>query len=142
MTHAFGLVLALGLSQTPAQVEAIRKLEKEAHELQRAGRYADAEKPLQAAIDLWRKYRGPDDVEVLNDTADLAVAKRRKGDPVAAAALLEKVVEGFSRCKDPDAPQIKQRALNNLAAAYKYAGQPKKAQATWEAVLEALRGAT
>ena len=75
----FWLTLGLSLAQAPApamsqeQVDAARKLEKESSELQRAGRYADAEKPLQAAIDLWMKYRGPDDVEILQDMIVAAV---------------------------------------------------------------------
>jgi len=131
-----GLVLALALAQTPEQVAQARKLERESNELQRAGKYAEAEKPLQAAIDLWRKSRGPDDVEVLNDSMSLAVARRRKGDFAGAVSLLEKVNEGLARCKDPDAPELRRRAVNNLAAAYKYAGQPKKAQAAWEGLLK------
>jgi tetratricopeptide (TPR) repeat protein len=130
-----GWMLALAISQAPAQVDAARKLEKEAAELQRAGKYAEAEKPLQAAIDLWKKARGPDDVEALTDSMNLAVARRRKGDPAGAAALLEKVLDGVGRCKDPDAPKLRRQAINNLAAAYKYAGQPKKAQSAWEGLL-------
>jgi tetratricopeptide (TPR) repeat protein len=134
----FAAVLALVLSQTPEQVAEARRLEKEGNELQRAGKYAEAERPLQAAIDLWTKARGPDDVEVLNDSMNLAVARRRKGDFAGAVALLQKVSEGLARCKDKDAPQLRRRAANNLAAAYKYSGQPKKALAAWEGLLKEI----
>jgi tetratricopeptide (TPR) repeat protein len=133
-----GLMLALMLAQAPEQVDQARKLEQEARELQRAGKYADAEKRLQAAIDLWKKARGPDDVEVLVDSMNLAVARRRKGDFAGAVALLEKVLDGLGRCQDPEAPRLKRGTVNNLAAAYKYAGQPKKAQAAWEGLLASL----
>ncbi|HYV45151.1 MAG TPA: tetratricopeptide repeat protein [Myxococcaceae bacterium] len=133
-----GVVLALALSQTPEQVAGVRKLEKEGNELLRAGHYADAEKSFQAAVDLWTKYRGPDDVEVLDDSMTLAVVRRRRGDFEGAVVLLQKVFEGLSRCKDPDAPQLRRRATNDLAASYKYAGQPKKAQVAWEGLLKIL----
>jgi len=133
-----GVVLALALSQAPDQVAEARRLEKESSELLRAGHYAEAEKPLQAAIDLWMKARGPDDVEVLNDSMNLGVARRRKGDFAGAVTLLQKVVEGLARCKDPEAPRLRRRAINNVAAAYKYSGQPKKAQAAWEGLLKDL----
>jgi hypothetical protein len=44
-----------------------RALESEASKCQREGRYADAEQPLLAAIEIWSRLFGPDDVEVLND---------------------------------------------------------------------------
>lgn len=131
-------LLALVLAQAPEQVAEARKLERQAGELQRAGKYAEAEKPLQAAIDLWKKARGPDDIEVLTDSMNLAVARRRKGDSAGAAALLEKVLDGAGRCKDPDAPALRRKVIGNLAAAYKYAGQPKKAQSAWEGLLKDL----
>ncbi|HZN94167.1 MAG TPA: tetratricopeptide repeat protein, partial [Myxococcales bacterium] len=139
------MVLALGLLAEPqppampqAQIDAAKKLEEAAMELIRTGRYADSEKPLQEAIALWTKYRGPDDLEVLSDTRMLAVSRRRKGDAPGAALLLEKVLEKLDRSKDPRAPELKLAVLNDLAAAYKYAGRVKQAQATFEGLLQQL----
>jgi len=138
------MVLALGLSAEPpampqAQIDAAKKLEEEGHELNRLGRYADAEKQFQAAHALWTKYRGPDDVDALNTLSNLAVMKRRKGDAQGAITLLEKAVDGLGRCKDPSAPQLRRDTVNNLATAYKYAGRAKQAQATWEGLLQQLQ---
>jgi len=136
--------LSVVLTQAPppampqAQIDAAKKLEEAAMELIRAGRYADSEKPLQEAIALWTRYRGPDDLEVLSDTRMLAVSRRRKGDAPGAVLLLEKVLEKLDRSKDPRAPELKLAVLNDLAAAYKYAGRVKQAQATFEGLLQQL----
>lgn len=143
---AFALIaLTAGPPQAPQmpqeEIDAARKLEKEANQHQRAGRYAEAEKALLEAIAKWTKWRGPDDVETLNDTMNLAVSYRRRGTPDKAVPLLQRVVQGLERCKDPDAPSLRRLALNNLASAYRFSGQPAQAYATWEALLLELQKA-
>lgn len=112
------LTLAL-LAAAPDKAEAAaRALEQKAHELQAAGRYAEAEKPLLEAIELWKK-NGVGNVDQLNDEMNLAVSWRRRGEAPRAAAALERVVAAFAKSKDPDAPELHRKALNNLAAAYR-----------------------
>ena len=113
-----------------AGVDRARALERQASELQRAGRYLEAEKPLLDAIALWTQYRGANDIEVLNDTMNLAVAYRRHGDAERAVPLLERVSKGLATCSDPDAPELRRKALNNLAAAYRYSNRSKAASRT------------
>lgn len=98
----------------------------------------DAEKPLLEAIALWTRYRGADDIEVLNDTMNLAVAYRRYGDAERAVPLLERASRGLAACKDPDAPALRRKAMNNLATAYQHAGRPPEARKTWEALVELM----
>ena len=123
------------LAMPKAEVERARQLEQQASELQRAGRYMDAERPLLDAIALWTSYHGPDDIEVLNDTMNLAVAYRRHGATERAVPLLERASKGFATCADPDAPALRRKALNNLAAAYRFANKSQEARSTWEALL-------
>jgi Tfp pilus assembly protein PilF len=125
----------------PAEVQRARSLERQASELQRSGRYLDAEKPLLEAIALWTQYRGADDIEVLNDTMNLAVAYRRHGDAARAVPLLERASQGLAACKDADAPELRRRAMNNLAMAYQYADRRAEARKTWESLLEQLGSA-
>jgi tetratricopeptide (TPR) repeat protein len=125
----------------PAETERARSFERQASELQRSGRYLDAEKPLLAAIALWTKYRGADDIEVLNDTMNLAVAYRRHGDAARAVPLLERTSQGLAACKDADAPALRRRAMNNLAVAYQHTGRLAEARRTWESLLGLLGSA-
>jgi tetratricopeptide (TPR) repeat protein len=134
------LVAALCLAQAPAEVDAARKLERDAAELQRAGRFAEAEKPLVDAVALWTRLRGPDDVEVLADTLSLALAHRRRGDAAGAVPLLQRVVDGAARCRDPEAPRMRRRAVSDLALAQQLSGHPREARATWEGLLRQLGG--
>lgn len=138
-------VLLMGAAPNPtvpakpmpkAEQARARRLEQHAANLQSAGRYLDAEKPLKEAIALWTKFRGPDDIEVLNDTMNLAVAYRRHGDAARAIPLLEKATTGLAACTDPDAPALRRKAQNNLAAAFQHAGRLQEARTTWLKLVE------
>ncbi|MCP3097286.1 tetratricopeptide repeat protein [Myxococcus sp. K15C18031901] len=120
------------------EFERARQLEAQAREAQRAGRFMDAEKPLLDAISLWTRYRGAQDIEVLNDTMNLAVAYRRHGAPERGIPLLEKAVEGLAACADSDAPELRRKAMNNLATAYHFANRLQEARKTYEALLALL----
>ncbi|MCE9667763.1 tetratricopeptide repeat protein [Myxococcus stipitatus] len=69
---------------------------------------------------------------------NLAVAYRRHGAPERGIPLLEKAVEGLAACADPDAPELRRKALNNLATAYHYADRLQEARKTYEALLALL----
>ncbi len=133
------LALLASLTMPEAEVKRAQALEELAREHQRAGRYLDAQKPLEEAIALWTRYRGPDDVDALNDTMNLAVALRRYGATERAIPLLERVVQKLGESADADAPRLRQSALNNLATAYSFAGRPVDARHLWEQMLEPLR---
>ncbi len=136
------LLLALLLMAAPrmpaSEVRRARALEEQARAHQQAGRYAEAERPLQDAISLWTKYRGASDIEVLNDSMNLAVAYRRRGDAARAVPSLERVSKALGESTHPDAPALRRAALNNLAAAYHSSGRLKEAQSTWESLLELI----
>ncbi len=103
-------------------------LKDEAFELQRAGRYLDAEKPLLQAIALWKLARGPQDLEVLAAEMNLAVSYRRRGEPERALPILERVVSELEVLPfEPEAAQVHRLACNNLAACYRHTGQLDKA---------------
>lgn len=121
-----------------ADATTARALEKEASTAQREGRFADAEKPLLAAIAIWTALRGPDDVEVLNDEMNLAVSYRRRGEAARAVPLLERVVQKLPASGDPDVPALLVTARNNLATTYRSLGRFALARKTWEACLVAL----
>ena len=99
-----------------------RELERQASQAQREGRYADADAPLEAAIEMWTRLRGPDDVEVLNCQMNLAVAYRRRAEAARAIPLLERVVALLPHSQDPDVPALLITARNNLATAHRSVG--------------------
>ncbi|WP_223636665.1 tetratricopeptide repeat protein [Corallococcus sp. EGB] len=133
------MLLAVGLAaMPPGDVARARELETQAHDSQAAGRYVEAEKPLQEAIELWARHYGPEHIEVLNDEINLGVSYRRRGDAARAIPLLEHAADGLQRSSDPDAPQLHRQALNNLAMAYRASGRLEEARATLEKCLAVL----
>ena len=78
------------------EIAKARDIERQASIAQREGRFADAERLLGEAIAIWTRLRGPDDVEVLNDQMNLAVAYRRWGEAARAVPLLERVAASSS----------------------------------------------
>jgi tetratricopeptide (TPR) repeat protein len=119
-------------------ISKARELERQASQAQREGRFADADLCLQQAIAIWTRLRGPDDIEVLNDSMNLAVAYRRRGEAARAVPILKRVVEMLPTCQDPDVPNLLLTAQNNLAAAYRGVNQLSLARQTWERCLGAL----
>lgn len=132
------------MSVMPARdVSRARDLERRASDLQRAGKYREAEKPLLEAIQLWKRYHGPNNIEVLNDEMNLAVSYRRRGDARLAIPILERVASGLKASDDPDASELYRKALNNLSAAYRASGRLKEARVSLEKCLQELeRGGT
>lgn len=104
-------------------IQRARSLEQLASDLQRAGKYHEAEEPLRTAIGLWTLLRGPGDIEVLNDEMCLAVSFRRRGDVALAIPLLERVVDALEQSSDSEATYYRRLAFNNLAIAYRVAGR-------------------
>jgi tetratricopeptide (TPR) repeat protein len=115
-----------------------RELEGRASKAQREGRYADADAPLEEPIAIWTRLRGPDDVEVLNDQMNLAVAYRCHGEAARGIPLLERVVALLPRSPDPDVPALTITARNDLATAYRSAGHLSRARQVWETCLAAM----
>jgi tetratricopeptide (TPR) repeat protein len=123
------------------EIAKARDIERQASIAQREGRFADAERLLGEAIAIWTRLRGPDDVEVLNDQMNLAVAYRRWGEAARAVPLLERVVAMLPKTNDPDVPQLLLMAQNNLAAAYRGVQKLSLARQTWEHCLTDLDAA-
>ncbi|MGE6760752.1 tetratricopeptide repeat protein [Corallococcus interemptor] len=133
------MLLALGLAAMPrADAVRARELETQAHELQAAGQYAEAEQPLLEAIELWSRHYGPAHIEVLNDEISLGLSYQRRGEPARGIPLLEHAVEELKRSSDPDAPEIYRQGLNNLAIAYLASGRREEARTTFEKCLAML----
>lgn len=128
----------VGVPMFEQEAARARELEKEASDLQRAGKYHAAEKPLLEAIGIWKQFPGPGDIEVLNDEMNLAVSYRRRGDGGLAVPILERVAAGLKVSRDVDAPDLYRSALNNLSAAYREVGRAQDALKTLEAVLAAI----
>jgi tetratricopeptide (TPR) repeat protein len=125
-------------------VQRARELERAASAAQREGRFADAEASLRDAIAIWEQLFGPDDVDVLNDEMNIAVAWRRAGNAAGAAAALESVAERLSQCPHADAPSLLLTARNNLATAYRGLHRLDRARDLWLQCLAAhdANGAT
>ncbi|NMO23004.1 tetratricopeptide repeat protein [Pyxidicoccus fallax] len=139
MGHFIALGLSLLLAASPQEdAGRARELEARASQLQRAGKYHEAEQPLLEAIALWKRLGGPEHIEVLNDEMNLAVSYRRRGDARKAIPLLSRVVASLGKSKDPDAPELHRKALNNLAAAYKAEQRYDEARVTLERCLSLL----
>ena len=86
MLIALSLVLPLLSAAPEKDVCRARELEARASELQRSGKYKDAEEPLKAALSIWTKHYGPNHIEVLNDEMNLAVSYRRRGDAALSSS--------------------------------------------------------
>lgn len=130
------LGLATGVPQR--EVTKARELERRAHDLQKAGRYEEAEKPLLQAAAIWKRYRGGEDIEVLNDEMNLAVSYRRRGQTQRALPMLERVAAGFKVSSDGDAPALYRSALNNVSAAYRDMGRLDDARRALETCLKSV----
>jgi len=113
-----------------------RRLEDTARELQRAGKFREAEEPLLGAIAIWKLARGPNDIEVLNDEIALAASFRRRGDTELAIATLERVMsEAVKSFADAEWNHVYRLALNNIGVAYREAELLNKARAALELAL-------
>jgi Flp pilus assembly protein TadD len=120
-------------------IERARGLEELAADLQRSGRYREAEEPLQQAIEIWKLLRN--DLEVWNDERCLAISYRRRGDVNLALPILERLVDGFAGAYAlPEVPYHHRLALNDLAISYLAIGRTKEARATLTLCLGILDG--
>jgi tetratricopeptide (TPR) repeat protein len=135
------LLLAVLLATPSPEIARARSLEETAFDLQRAGKYVEAEKPLEEAIAIWKKLRGPEDIEVLNDEINLAASYRRRGDAMLAVDLLERVIKTLDASRaELKLVNLRRSALNNLAVAYLDAGRYDAARRTLGSLLEGAKG--
>jgi tetratricopeptide (TPR) repeat protein len=117
-------------------IAKIAKLSQDARDLQRSGRYAEAEGPLKLVIDLAKLVHGAKHPLALQAEVNLAVSYRRRGDVDLALPILQRVLgELSSRFDEPDCAYLYRLGLNNLGAAYLAAGRLEEAGAALELCL-------
>lgn len=135
---SFAVVAAIVFAASPVDAEALME---EGSQLLAAGRFAEAQKPLTAAVAAW-KALGPNyEADFARAQNNLATAFRRQGQFERAIALLEEVVKAAEVAKVERVPRLRV-SLNNLATAYMYAKRPAEARSSWErAIALAPKGA-
>lgn len=114
-----------------------RRLEQQARERQREGKFAEAEEPLLLAMSIWKLVAGPDNIEIINDEVALAASYRRRGDVQLAIAKLDHATEVASKkfSEDGEWAHVYRLALNNTGIALREANDLEKARACLELAL-------
>ncbi|MBK8097794.1 MAG: serine/threonine protein kinase [Planctomycetes bacterium] len=97
--------------------------------------YEDAERELAVAFDLRRAHLGPDADDTVATRTWLAMALKARGQPAAAAAHFQQVLERHRRLLGADDP-VTLNALHNLAEILEDQGQLEAARAAYLEVLE------
>ncbi len=102
------------------------------------GRLDDAEKHLPVAMEIGRRTLGPDDVQTLRSTVNLASLRLEQGREGEAEALLKEAVDGLSRTFGEDHPMTL-GALSNLAVVHSRRTADEEAVALHRRALEGQR---
>ncbi|MGA9522052.1 MAG: tetratricopeptide repeat protein [Myxococcaceae bacterium] len=129
------VTMTLLLAAPSPELAKAESLEARAHDLQREGRYGEAEAQLKEALAIRKKRQGADHLDVLNAEMNLAVAWRRQGEAQRAVTMLERVLKALAASKGPEAAELHRKALNNLAAAYRAQSRYADAREILERVL-------
>ncbi len=103
--------------QAAARLKEAGRLEDQGMTSARAGNYASAVIPFEAALMIREQTLGPDHADTVRSLDNLAMVDLALGRPADAEPLLERVLATRERALGPDHPDVAD-GLHNLANAY------------------------
>ena len=115
-----------------------RLLHTVADVMQSLARNESAKAPLECALEIRRRLLGPNHVDTLDSTTNLAIALHDSGDAQAAEPYYRAAVDGYQQTLGDNDPQTL-TAQSNLAYWLDVQGQAEQAEAMYRQVLETRR---
>ena len=127
-TCLVALCVSIVHAQSPApNISEADKLDQQAKELFKAGKYSEAIPLATQSLNLREKALGPENPATANSVSNLAALYREMGDYVKAEPLFQRALKINEKVLGPENPGTAQ-SLNNLAVLYRYMGDYAKAE--------------
>ena len=126
------------IAQNSSELEAAKRLNQQAIQLYRQGRYGEAEPRLKQALEIHRRVLGDDHPATATSFNNLALLYRAQGRYGEAEPLFQKALAIRRRILGDDHPDTAS-SLNNLAELYRAQGRYGEAETLYQQALEIKR---
>ena len=126
------------IAQNSSELEAAKRLNQQAIQLYRQGRYGEAEPRLKQALEIHRRVLGDDHPATATSFNNLALLYRAQGRYGEAEPLFQKALEICRRVLGDDHPNTA-TSFNNLALLYQSQGRYGEAEPLFQQALEIRR---